>query len=193
MKYLASLLISLCLISCNKKSEETPIVENRSFPKSKSFYAHDSSFSIELSSIFQQLRFAGTDTLQTMYGSAFQDTYIMENDSLSLMISIATFNDEMFEKRPYQKVYESSMNNFLHAMNAKQTSKQVSKKKLGKVQINGERIFYALTQYGKSFYGVSEMYHVKNTLHHIAIISSKKQVFTQSDDIALAFHSYMPR
>ena len=193
MKYIASLLISLCLISCNKKSNESPLVEKRSFPKSKTFHAQDSSFSIELSPIFQQLRFAGTDTLQTMYGSAFQDTYLMDNDSLSMMISIATFNEDMFEKRPYQKVYESSMNNFLHAMNAKQTSKQVSKKKLGKVQINGERIFYALTQDGKSFYGVSEMYHLKNTLHHIAIISSKKQAFTQSDDIALAFHSYMPR
>lgn len=193
MKYLASLLISLCLISCNKKSDETPIVEKRSFPTSKTFHAHDSSFSIELSPIFQQLRFAKTDTLQTIYGAAFQDTYIMDNDTLSMMISIATFDEDMFETRPYQKVYESSMNNFLHAMNAKQTSRQVSKKKFGKDHIKGERFYYALTQDGKSFYGVSEMYHVKNTLHHIAIISSKKQAFSQSDDIALAFHSYMPR
>ena len=193
MKYLFIVVCCFLFITCNRERKQDPIQSTRIVPTSILFTALDSSFTINLSSVFQQLKYAGRDTIQTISGKALEDSYVLDNDSLSMIISIGKFDSKSISKRPDAKVFESAINNFLHVLDAKKTKTMRCAKIIDSVNITGERTLFTLKVKDSSFFGVSEMYRRDNTLHHLCIISSKKEDFTQSNDIALAFNSFMPR
>lgn len=193
MKYFITLFCVLFVSSCSNDSDIIPVKKQRNKPTSQTFIGKDSTFLIELSSPFQQLRYSGRDTLSTMYGNAIQDAYILDHDTLSMIISIAKYDEEVFNKRKTSKLFESGMNMFLYSLNAKKTATQQCTKKNKSTIINGERTFFSFSADGKQYFGVSEMYSLNARTHHLCIITNNKKDFLKSDHIALAFHSFQPR
>lgn len=193
MRYILHLLLVLLLASCNGDKSSAPVNKHRNIPMSQKFVGKDSIFSIELSSPFQQLRYTGRDTLSTIFGDAIQDAYVIDNDTLSMIISIASYDDEVFNKRKDRTLFESAINMFLHSLNAKKTTTHTCKKNIKSTVLNGERTFFSFTSDGKRYFGVSEIYSRNARIHHLCIISKNKEDFLNSDHIALAFSSYQPR
>lgn len=193
MRYILYMLSISLFASCNGEKGTVPINNPRNKPISQLFVGMDSTFSIALSSPFQLLRYAGRDTLSTIYGEAIQDAYVIDNDTLSMIISIASYKEEVFNKRKISTLFESGINMFLHSLNAKKTTTHSCMKKFKSTVLNGERTFFSFTADGKRYFGVSEMYARNSRIHHICIISKNKEDFLNSDHIALAFNSYQPK
>ena len=193
MKYFITLFCALIVASCSNDSDVMPVKKQRIKPTSQTFIGKDSTFLSELSSPFQQLRYSGRDTLSTIYGNAIQDSYILDHDTLSMIISIAKYDEEVFNKRKTSKLFESGMNMFLYSLNAKKTAAQQCTKKYKSTILNGERTFFSFSADGRQYFGVSEMYARNARMHHICIISKDKEDFLNSDHIALAFNSYQPK
>jgi len=98
MKYFITLFCALIVASCSNDSDVMPVIKQRIKPTSQTFIGKDSTFLIELSSPFQQLRYSGRDTLSTIYGNALQDSYILDHDTLSMIISIAKYDEECVQQ-----------------------------------------------------------------------------------------------
>lgn len=183
------------LIACSDEAKKSPQVQTqkKQWHASKEFTGNDNSFTISLTKEFDELAFKRTDTVNTLYDKALQDVYVMENDTLSLIISIAHYTQEVAEKRKSEKVIESAINSFLYALQAKKSTSMQCSKTIKNSIVQGERTFYSLIDGMTKYYGASEMYVFNGKLFHIAILSTSKDAFTQSKSIALAFHSFMPQ
>jgi hypothetical protein len=146
-----------------------------------------------LSKELNGISFKQTDTLKTIYDNAIQDVYLMENDSISMTISVARYSKNVIQKRKPEKLFESAMNNFLHALDAKSTQSMRCTKAIQNSSTEGVRTFYTFIDGMTRFYGTSEMYLFDDRLYHIAILTTSKDAISNSPSIALAFHSFMPQ
>ena len=195
MKYLCILFAVIFLTSCSDEQEQQLPSQNRKtqWPASKVFTGNNNSFVISLSKELYGISFKQTDTLKTIYDNAIQDVYLMENDSISMTISVARYSKNVIQKRKPEKLFESAMNNFLHALNAKSTQSMRCTKAIQNSSNEGVRTFYTFIDELTRFYGTSEMYLFDDRLYHIAILTTSKDAISNSPSIALAFHSFMPQ
>ena len=195
MKYLCILFAVIFLTSCSDENEQQLPSQNRKtqWPASSVFTGNNNSFVISLSKELNGISFKQTDTLNTIYDNAIQDVYLMENDSISMTISVARYSKNVIQKRKPEKLFESAMNNFLHALNAKSTQSMRCTKAIQNSSTEGVRTFYTFIDGMTRFYGASEMYLFDNRLYHIAILTTSKDAISNSPSIALAFHSFMPQ
>jgi|GEM_PF-455594 len=195
MKLFTILFVLCCLSSCTDEQKETHslINKNQQWPKSRVFTGNNSTFTISLTKEIEGLSFKKTDTLPTIYDKALLDVYGMENDTLSAIISVTHYGNEVIQKRNQETLFESSINTFLHSLQARSTQTMKCTKKLSQQTISGLRTFYSFIDGMTRYYGVSEMYMVSNRVYHITILSTSKDAITHSPSIALAFHSFMPQ
>lgn len=195
MKYLCIVFAVIFLTSCSDEKEQQLPSQNRKtqWPASKVFTGNNNSFVISLSKELNGISFKQTDTLNTIYDNAIQDVYLMENDSISMTISVARYSKNVIQKRKPEKLFESAMNNFLHALNAKSTQSMRCTKVIQNSSTEGVRTFYTFIDGMTRFYGTSEMYLFDDRLYHIAILTTSKDAISNSPSIALAFHSFMPQ
>lgn len=195
MKYLCIVFAVIFLTSCSDEKEQQLPSQNRKtqWPASKVFTGNNNSFVISLSKELNGISFKQTDTLNTIYDNAIQDVYLMENDSISMTISVARYSKNVIQKRKPEKLFESAMNNFLHALNAKSTQSMRCTKAIQNSSTEGVRTFYTFIDGMTRFYGASEMYLFDDRLYHIAILTTSKDAISNSPSIALAFHSFMPQ
>lgn len=195
MKYLCIVFAVIFLNSCADQTEQQLPSQNRKtqWPASKVFTGNNNSFVIALSKELYGITFKQTDTLKTIYDSAIQDVYLLENDSISMTISVAHYSKNVIHKRKPEKLFESAMNNFLYALNAKSMQSMKCTKKVQNKSSEGVRTFYTLLDGMTRYYGTSEMYLFDQKLFHIAILTTSKDVISNSPSIALAFHSFMPQ
>ena len=195
MKSIISLICVLILIGCTDESHKSSQLKSpkQQWPASKVFMGNGNSFTISLTKELEGLSFKKTDTIQTIYGKALQDVYLMENDTLSMTISITHYAQDVREKRKPEQLYESAMNTFLHALQAEKTKSMECSKSIQNISVKGERTFYSLIDGMTKYYGASELYAFNGNMHHIAILSTSKQAFAKSQSIALAFQSFMPQ
>ena len=195
MKSIISLICILILIGCTDESHKSAQLKSpkQQWPAAKVFTGNGNSFTISLTKELEELVFKKTDTMNTIYGKALQEIYLMENDSISMTISIAQYNRDVLQKRKPEKLYESAINSFLHVLQAQKSKSMQCSKTIQNKSIQGERTFYSLIDGMTKYYGASEMYFFNGTMHHIAILSTSKDAFVQSKTIALAFHSFMPQ
>lgn len=195
MKSFIPLICLLMLIGCTDESHKSSHVQSpkQQWPASKVLTGNGNTFTISLTKELEGLAFKKTDTMNTIYGRALQDVYLMENDSISMTISIVQYNQDVLQKRKPEKLYESAMNTFLHALQAEKSKSMQCSKSIQNTSIKGERTFYSLIDGMTKYYGVSEMYVFNGKMHHIAILSTSKENFAQSQSIALAFQSFMPQ
>jgi hypothetical protein len=195
MKYLCILFAVIFLTSCSDEKEQQLPSQNRKtqWPASSVFTGNNNSFVISLSKELSGISFKQTDTLKTIYDNAIQDVYLMENDSVSMTISVARYSKNVIQKRKPEKLFESAMNNFLHALNAKSTQSMKCTKAIQNSSTEGVRTFYTFIDGMTRFYGASEMYLFDDRLYHIAILTTSKDAISNSPSIALAFHSFMPQ
>jgi len=184
-------IIVLVLCSCGETIDKPNSTTLRTWPSSTMFIDPDSLFSIRLSGLFQLQPIKTQDTVSTIYGKAYQDVYFFDRDSLSMLISVTKYAEQV-QKRPDKKIFESSVNTFLHSLGAKRTKTITSKKHINKTEIIGDRTFFTFRFNDIPRYGVTELYRWNSHLYQLIIISNKKDDFTTSDDIALAFHSFQP-
>lgn len=195
MKYLCILFAVIFLTSCSDEKEQQLPSQNHKtqWPASSVFTGNNNSFVISLSKELNGISFKQTDTLKTIYDNAIQDVYLMENDSISMTISVARYSKNVIQKRKPEKLFESAMNNFLHALNAKSTQSMRCTKAIQNSSTEGVRTFYTFIDGMTRFYGASEMYLFDDRLYHIAILTTSKDAISNSPSIALAFHSFMPQ
>lgn len=195
MKYLCILFAVIFLTSCSDEKEQQLPSQNRKnqWPASKVFTGNNNSFVISLSKELNGISFKQRDTLKTIYDNAIQDVYLMENDSISMIISVASYSKNVIQKRKPEKLFESAMNNFLHALDAKSTQSMRCTKAIQNSSTEGVRTFYTFIDGMTRFYGTSEMYLFDDRLYHIAILTTSKDAISNSPSIALAFHSFMPQ
>lgn len=195
MKYLCILYAVIFLTSCSDEKEQQLPSQNHKtqWPASSVFTGNNNSFVISLSKELNGISFKQTDTLKTIYDNAIQDVYLMENDSISMTISVARYSKNVIQKRKPEKLFESAMNNFLHALNAKSTQSMRCTKAIQNSSTEGVRTFYTFIDGMTRFYGTSEMYLFDDRLYHIAILTTSKDAISNSPSIALAFHSFMPQ
>lgn len=195
MKYLCILFAVIFLTSCSDEKEQQLQSQNHKtqWPASSVFTGNNNSFVISLSKELNGISFKQTDTLKTIYDNAIQDVYLMENDSISMTISVARYSKNVIQKRKPEKLFESAMNNFLHALNAKSTQSMRCTKAIQNSSTEGVRTFYTFIDGMTRFYGTSEMYLFDDRLYHIAILTTSKDAISNSPSIALAFHSFMPQ
>lgn len=195
MKYLCILFAVIFLTSCSDEKEQQLPSQNHKtqWPASSVFTGNNNSFVISLSKELNGISFKQTDTLNTIYDNAIQDVYLMENDSISMTISVARYSKNVIQKRKPEKLFESAMNNFLHALNAKSTQSMRCTKAIQNSSNEGVRTFYTFIDGMTRFYGTSEMYLFDDRLYHIAILTTSKDAISNSPSIALAFHSFMPQ
>lgn len=195
MKYLCILFAVIFLTSCSDEKEQQLPSQNHKtqWPASSVFTGNNNSFVISLSKELNGISFKQTDTLNTIYDNAIQDVYLMENDSISMTISVARYSKNVIQKRKPEKLFESAMNNFLHALNAKSTQSMRCTKAIQNSSTEGVRTFYTFIDGMTRFYGTSEMYLFDDRLYHIAILTTSKDAISNSPSIALAFHSFMPQ
>lgn len=195
MKYLCILFAVIFLTSCSDEKEQQLPSQNHKtqWPASSVFTGNNNSFVISLSKELNGISFKQTDTLNTIYDNAIQDVYLMENDSISMTISVARYSKNVIQKRKPEKLFESAMNNFLHALNAKSTQSMRCTKAIQNSSTEGVRTFYTFIDGMTRFYGASEMYLFDDRLYHIAILTTSKDAISNSPSIALAFHSFMPQ
>ncbi len=195
MKYLCIVFAVIFFTSCSDEKEQKLPSQNRKtqWPASKVFTGNNNSFVISLSKELNGISFKQTDTLKTIYDNAIQDVYLMENDSISMTISVARYSKNVIQKRKPEKLFESAMNNFLHALNAKSTQSMRCTKAIQNSSTEGVRTFYTFIDGMTRFYGTSEMYLFDDRLYHIAILTTSKDAISNSPSIALAFHSFMPQ
>jgi len=195
MKIIFLICIVLFLHSCSeeKKKEPNSILKKQQWPASTVFTGKNSTFTISLTKELDGLSFKRTDTLKTIYDNALQDVYMMEQDTLSIIISVTQYGKEVIQKRTQDKLFESSMNHFLHSLNAQSTQAMKCTKKMTNHTISGLRTFYSLMDGMTRYFGVSEIFMSQNRVYHIAILSTSKDAITQSPSISLAFHSFMPQ
>jgi hypothetical protein len=195
MKYLCILFAVIFLTSCSDEKEQQLPSQNHKtqWPASSVFTGNNNSFVISLSKELNGISFKQTDTLNTIYDNAIQDVYLMENDSISMTISVARYSNNVIQKRKPEKLFESAMNNFLHALNAKSTQSMRCTKAIQNSSTEGVRTFYTFIDGMTRFYGASEMYLFDDRLYHIAILTTSKDAISNSPSIALAFHSFMPQ
>ncbi len=195
MKYLCILFAVIFLTSCSdEKEQQLPSQHHKTqWPASSVFTGNNNSFVISLSKELNGISFKQTDTLNTIYDNAIQDVYLMENDSISMTISVARYSKNVIQKRKPEKLFESAMNNFLHALNAKSTQSMRCTKAIQNSSTEGVRTFYTFIDGMTRFYGTSEMYLFDDRLYHIAILTTSKDAISNSPSIALAFHSFMPQ
>ena len=195
MKYLFIVFAVIFLTSCSDETEQQLPSQNRKtqWPASKIFTGNNNSFVIALSKELHGITLKQTDTLKTIYDSAIQDVYLLENDSISMTISVVRYSKNVIQKRKPEKLFESAMNNFLHALDAKSTQSMRCTKKIQNQSTNGVRTFYTLLDGMRRYYGTSEMYLYDEKLFHIAILTTSKDAISNSPSIALAFHSFMPQ
>lgn len=195
MKYLCIVFAVIFLTSCTDDKEQQLPSQNRKnqWPESKVFTGNNNSFVISLSKELNGISFKHTDTLRTIYDNALQDVYLMENDSISMTISVTRYSRNVIQKRKSEKLFESSMNNFLHALDAKSTHSMRCTKAIQNSSTEGLRTFYTFLDGMTRFYGTSEMYLFDDRLYHIAILTTSKDAISNSPSIALAFHSFMPQ
>ena len=195
MKYLCIVFAVIFLTSCSDEKEQQLPSQNRKnqWPASKVFTGNNNSFVISFSKELNGISFKQRDTLKTIYDNAIQDVYLMENDSISMTISVASYSKNVIQKRKPEKLFESAMNNFLHAMDAKSTQSMKCVKAIHNKSTEGLRTFYTMLDGMTRYYGTSEMYLFDDRLYHIAILTTSKDAFSNSPSIALAFHSFMPQ
>ena len=196
MRILFLLSMLCCVLSaCESQQHEHNSIQQqiKKWPSSTLFHGANNTFTISLANDLQGLELKKVDTLQTIFGRVEQKVYLIEQDTLSLMISIATYDQDIFEKRKSAKLYESTLNHFLHELKANRTRIEECSKIIQGKSTTGVRTFFAMEQEMKSYYGVSELYAYANRLHHIVILSQSKDSFLSSQSIALAFHSFMPQ
>lgn len=195
MKYLCILYAVIFLTSCSDEKEQQLPSQNHKtqWPASSVFTGNNNSFVISLSKELNGISFKQTDTLNTIYDNAIQDVYLMESDSISMTISVARYSKNVIQKRKPEKLFESAMNNFLHALNAKSTQSMRCTKAIQNSSTEGVRTFYTFIDGMTRFYGTSEMYLFDDRLYHIAILTTSKDAISNSPSIALAFHSFMPQ
>lgn len=195
MKYLCILFAVIFLTSCSDEKEQQLPSQNHKtqWPASNVFTGNNNSFVISLSKELNGISFKQTDTLKTIYDNAIQDVYLMENDSISMTISVASYSKNVIQKRKPEKLFESAMNNFLHALDAKSTQSMRCTKAIQNSSTEGVRTFYTFIDGMTRFYGASEMYLFNDKLYHIAILTTSKDAISKSPSIALAFHSFMPQ
>ena len=195
MKYLCILFAVIYLTSCSDEREQQLPSQNHKtqWPASSVFTGNNNSFVISLSKELNGISFKQTDTLNTIYDNAIQDVYLMENDSISMTISVARYSKNVIQKRKPEKLFESAMNNFLHALDAKSTQSMRCTKAIQNSSTEGVRTFYTFIDGMTRFYGTSEMYLFDDRLYHIAILTTSKDAISNSPSIALAFHSFMPQ
>lgn len=195
MKYLCIVFAVIFLTSCSDEKEQQLPSQNHKtqWPASSVFTGNNNSFVISLSKELNGISFKQTDTLKTIYDNAIQDVYLMENDSISMTISVARYSKNVIQKRKPEKLFESAMNNFLHALNAKSTQSMRCTKAIQNSSTEGVRTFYTFIDGMTRFYGTSEMYLFDDRLYHIAILTTSKDAISNSPSIALAFHSFMPQ
>jgi hypothetical protein len=195
MKYLCILFAVIFLTSCSDEKEKQLPSQNHKtqWPASSVFTGNNNSFVISLSKELNGISFKQTDTLKTIYDNAIQDVYLMENDSISMTISVARYSKNVIQKRKPEKLFESAMNNFLHALNAKSTQSMRCTKVIQNSSTEGVRTFYTFIDGMTRFYGTSEIYLFDDRLYHIAILTTSKDAISNSPSIALAFHSFMPQ
>lgn len=195
MKYLCILFAVIFLTSCSDEKEQQLPSQNHKtqWPASSVFTGNNNSFVISLSKELNGISFKQTDTLNTIYDNAIQDVYLMENDSISMTISVARYSKNVIQKRKPEKLFESAMNNFLHALNAKSTQSMRCTKAIQNSSTEGVRTFYTFLDGMTRFYGTSEIYLFDDRLYHIAILTTSKDAISNSPSIALAFHSFMPQ
>lgn len=195
MKSIFPLICLLMFIGCTDESHKSSHLKSpkHQWPASKVFTGNGNAFIISLTKELEELAFKKTDTMNTIYGKALQDVYLMENDSISMTISIAHYNQDVLQKRKPEKLYESAINSFLHALQAEKSKSMQCSKSIQNRTIQGERTFYSLIDGMTKYYGVSEMYVFNGKMHHISILSTSKDNFSQSQSIALAFQSFMPQ
>jgi hypothetical protein len=195
MKYLCIVFAVIFFTSCSDEKEQKLPSQNRKtqWPASKVFTGNNNSFVISLSKELNGISFKQTDTLKTIYDNAIQDVYLMENDSTSMTISVARYSKNVIHKRKSEKLFESAMNNFLHALNAKSTQSMRCTKAIQNSSTEGVRTFYTFIDGMTRFFGTSEMYLLDDRLYHIAILTTSKDAISNSPSIALAFHSFMPQ
>lgn len=195
MKYLCILFAVIFLTSCSDEKEQQLPSQNHKtqWPASSVFTGNNNSFVISLSKELNGISFKQTDTLNTIYDNAIQDVYLMENDSISMTISVARYSKNVIQKRKPEKLFESAMNNFLHALNAKSTQSMRCTKAIQNSSTEGVRTFYTFIDGMTRFYGASEMYLFDDRLYHITILTTSKDAISNSPSIALAFHSFMPQ
>jgi hypothetical protein len=195
MKYLCILFAVIFLTSCSDEKEKQLPSQNHKtqWPASSVFTGNNNSFVISLSKELNGISFKQTDTLKTIYDNAIQDVYLMENDSISMTISVARYSKNVIQKRKPEKLFESAMNNFLHALDAKSTQSMRCTKAIQNSSTEGVRTFYTFIDGMTRFYGASEMYLFDDRLYHIAILTTSKDAISNSPSIALAFHSFMPQ
>jgi hypothetical protein len=195
MKYLCIIFAVIFFTSCSDEKEQQLPSQNRKtqWPASSVFTGNNNSFVISLSKELSGISFKQTDTLKTIYDNAIQDVYLMENDSVSMTISVARYSKNVIQKRKPEKLFESAMNNFLHALNAKSTQSMKCTKAIQNSSTEGVRTFYTFIDGMTRFYGASEMYLFDDRLYHIAILTTSKDAISNSPSIALAFHSFMPQ
>jgi hypothetical protein len=195
MKYLCILFAVIFLTSCSDEKEKQLPSQNHKtqWPASSVFTGNNNSFVISLSKELNGISFKQTDTLKTIYDNAIQDVYLVENDSISMTISVARYSKNVIQKRKPEKLFESAMNNFLHALDAKSTQSMRCTKAIQNSSTEGVRTFYTFIDGMTRFYGTSEMYLFDDRLYHIAILTTSKDAISNSPSIALAFHSFMPQ
>ena len=195
MKYLCILFAVIFLTSCSDEKEQQLPSQNHKtqWPASSVFTGNNNSFVISLSKALSGISFKQTDTLKTIYDKAIQDVYLMEDDCISMTISVARYSKNVIQKRKPEKLFESAMNNFLHALNAKSTQSMRCTKAIQNSSTEGVRTFYTFIDGMTRFYGASEMYLFDDRLYHIAILTTSKDAISNSPSIALAFHSFMPQ
>lgn len=195
MKYLCILFAVIFLTSCSDEREQQLPSQNHKtqWPVSRVFTGNNNSFVISLSKELNGISFKQRDTLKTIYDNAIQDVYLMESDSISMTISVTHYSKNVIQKRKPEKLFESAMNNFLHALDANSTRSMRCTKVIQNSSIEGVRTFYTFLDGMTRFYGTSEMYLFNDRLYHIAILTTSKDAISNSPSIALAFHSFMPQ
>jgi hypothetical protein len=195
MKHFLILIVLFTIASCTdeKKDAVSQKTQKNIWPQSTEFTGNGNSFIISLTKELDDLSFKQSDTLKTLYGKAIQDVYSMENDSISLTISLARYNEQVMTKRKPEKLIESAMNTFLHTLKAQKTQSMICSKNIMKSSVSGVRTFYTILNGMTRYYGASEMYIHNGALYHIAILSTKKNAFSESQSVSLAFHSFMPQ
>ena len=106
MKYLCILFAVIFLTSCSDEKEQQLPSQNRKtqWPASKVFTGNNNSFVISLSKELYGISFKQTDTLKTIYDNAIQDVYLMENDSISMTISVARYSKNVIQKQEIEKL-----------------------------------------------------------------------------------------
>jgi hypothetical protein len=195
MKFIFFFFLLILLNSCSDDKEHTSQSDKSKsqWPASKVFTGNSNAFSISLSKELNGFSYKQTDTLKTIYDKALQDVYLMENDSISLTITVTSYSKNVLLKRNAEKLFESAMNNFIYALHAKSTKSVTCTKIIQNNASKGLRTFYTLIDGMTKYYGTSEMYLFKGKLYHIAMLTTSKESFSESPSIALAFHSFMPQ